>query len=107
MENRERIRVDASDGVRAFWASAAEATILIRLGMAHSYGTKRRVVGLRLTVERRIAAARLWNNEHLDRPAGGLRTSYRQIVGGGHHVWTHRGVRTPRAEATSRVCVAA
>lgn len=102
-----RIRVDGREGNRAFWASETEATILIRLGMAHSYGTRNRVIGLRLTVDQRTAAARLWDNEHLDQPAGGLRTAYRQLVGGGYHAWTHRRLPNARTEATRRAALAA
>jgi hypothetical protein len=92
---------------RVFFANQSEVTRLTRLGLARTFGTRRRIVGVRLLVETRVAAERLWENNHLDRaPGGGLRTVTRELVGGGHHVWSHRNC-SPRSQATNRVLSAA
>lgn len=95
------LRVISEDGLRrAFAVTEAEGLQLIRLGLAHTFGTKRRVHGLRLTVDIATAAAQLAGNPHLDRaPAGGLRTVYRETVGGGHHLWSHRSACAARSTA--------
>ena len=47
-----RYRVRRSDGVtHAFWANEAEAAQLVREGLAVTFGTRRRIAGLRLKCE--------------------------------------------------------
>ena len=57
-----KLRAQKADGSHAFWLNQTEAADLVRAGLARTFGTKHRVVGLRLLCSAAEAGAALYGS---------------------------------------------
>jgi hypothetical protein len=94
-----KYRVKRQDGGLAFWATAAEAEQLVRAGLARTYGTRKRVIGLQLTCTVEHAGSQVFG---VTRSSASRRGFFREHIAERFYIFQPLAVLSPAAVAIAQ-----